>query len=174
MPGFAYPSPACNQGDGSAQAGHAPHLGGVTLTPLQSCIVLEELGWGSIDWMVSFGAGALPFTFAATIGYEWVITGQKAARVTNATVATHALAMLGARDGSGEEPGFGIAFIPLDLPGITRGKPLDKIGQRALNQGELFFDEVRIPADQRALGRWGYRCIWTPTGYKAVPMGRGQ
>ena len=30
---------------------------------------------------------------------------------------------------------------------------------------------VRIPADQRALGRYGYRCIWTPTGYKAVPMG---
>ncbi len=30
---------------------------------------------------------------------------------------------------------------------------------------------IRIPADQRALGRWGYRCIWTPYGYKAVPMG---
>ena len=30
---------------------------------------------------------------------------------------------------------------------------------------------VRIPADQRALGRWGYRCIWTPAGYKAVPTG---
>src|SRR3989304_1393400 len=27
--------------------GMPPHLGGVTLTPLQSCIVLEELGWGS-------------------------------------------------------------------------------------------------------------------------------
>ena len=30
---------------------------------------------------------------------------------------------------------------------------------------------VRIPADQRALGRYGYRCIWSPTDYKAVPMG---
>ena len=30
---------------------------------------------------------------------------------------------------------------------------------------------VRIPADQKALGRYGYRCIWTSTGYKAVPMG---
>ena len=28
-----------------------------------------------------------------------------------------------------------------------------------------------IPADQKALGRYGYRCIWSPTGYKAVPMG---
>jgi len=30
---------------------------------------------------------------------------------------------------------------------------------------------IRIPADQRALGRFGYRCIWTPSGYKAIPMG---
>ena len=30
---------------------------------------------------------------------------------------------------------------------------------------------VRIPADQKALGRYGYRCVWTPTGYRAVPMG---
>ena len=30
---------------------------------------------------------------------------------------------------------------------------------------------VRIPADQKALGRYGYRCVWSPSGYKAVPMG---
>jgi len=31
---------------------------------------------------------------------------------------------------------------------------------------------VRIPADQKALGRYGYRCVWSPTsGYRAVPMG---
>jgi acyl-CoA dehydrogenase len=37
-------------------------------------------------------------------------------------------------------------LIPLDLPGVSRGKPLDKMGQRALPQGEVFFDEVRVPA----------------------------
>ena len=37
------------------------------------------------------------------------------------------------------------AIIPLDLPGVSRGKPLDKIGQRALPQGEIYFDNVRIP-----------------------------
>jgi len=50
-------------------------------------------------------------------GDEWVINGQKAAWVSNGTIATHAL----------------------------RGKPLNKLGQRALNQGEIFFDDVRIP-----------------------------
>ena len=32
---------------------------------------------------------------------------------------------------------------------------------------------VRIPADQRALGRYGYKSIWTGKDYIAVPMGRG-
>ena len=45
----------------------------------------------------------------------------------------------------GQQPRLSIAAIALDYPGITRGKPWDKLGQRALNQGEIFFDDVRIP-----------------------------
>jgi alkylation response protein AidB-like acyl-CoA dehydrogenase len=41
--------------------------------------------------------------------------------------------------------GTGIAFMPLDLPGISRGRPLDKIGLRSYSQGEIIFEEVRIP-----------------------------
>jgi len=40
-----------------------------------------------------------------------------------------------------------VVLVPLDLPGVSRGKPLDKLGQRALNQGEIFFDGVRVPLD---------------------------
>jgi alkylation response protein AidB-like acyl-CoA dehydrogenase len=36
--------------------------------------------------------------------------------------------------------------VPFDLPGVSKGKPLNKLGQRALNQGEIFFDDVRIPS----------------------------
>jgi alkylation response protein AidB-like acyl-CoA dehydrogenase len=38
-------------------------------------------------------------------------------------------------------------LVPIDDPAVSRGKPLDKIGQRALNQGELFFDGVRVSSD---------------------------
>ena len=41
----------------------------------------------------------------------------------------------------------GIAVVPLNLPGVSRGKPLNKIGQRALNQGEIFFDNVKVPKE---------------------------
>ena len=81
---------------------------------------------------------------ARLVGDEWVISGQKSAWVSNGTIATHALAFLGVEQSRGMAGG-GVAFIPLDLPGVSRGAPLDKLGQRALNQGEIFFDDVRIP-----------------------------
>jgi alkylation response protein AidB-like acyl-CoA dehydrogenase len=52
--------------------------------------------------------------------------------------------------------GSAIAFVPLDLPGVTKGKPLDKLGQRALNQGEVFFDDVCIPAENILVVPQGY------------------
>lgn len=85
-------------------------------------------------------------TTAALDGDCWVINGQKAAWVSNGTIATHALVYL-TIDPSMGMAGGGICIIPLDLPGVKKGKPLDKIGQRALNQGEVYFDNVRIPLD---------------------------
>jgi alkylation response protein AidB-like acyl-CoA dehydrogenase len=77
-------------------------------------------------------------------GDDWIINGQKSAWVSNGTIATHALMFL-ALDRSRGQSGGGVAVIPLDLPGVTKGPPLDKLGQRALNQGEIFLDDVRIP-----------------------------
>jgi alkylation response protein AidB-like acyl-CoA dehydrogenase len=77
-------------------------------------------------------------------GDEYVINGQKSAWVSNGTIATHAACFLGLEPEKGQEGG-GVAIIPLTLPGVTKGKPLNKLGQRALNQGEIFFDNVRIP-----------------------------
>lgn len=81
---------------------------------------------------------------ARRVGDEWEINGQKSAWVSNGTIATHTLAFL-CVDPSMGMAGTGVAVVPLNLPGVSRGKPLDKLGQRALNQGEIFFDNVRIP-----------------------------
>jgi alkylation response protein AidB-like acyl-CoA dehydrogenase len=78
-------------------------------------------------------------------GDDYILAGQKSAWVSNGTIATHALTFL-SLDPSQGMAGGGVAVVPLDLPGVTRGKPLDKLGQRALNQGEIFFDDVRLPA----------------------------
>jgi alkylation response protein AidB-like acyl-CoA dehydrogenase len=85
-----------------------------------------------------------PEVVAVLKGDEYIINGQKSAWVSNGTFATHA-ALHVALDPSKGMQGTGLAVIPLDLPGISRGKPLDKIGQRALNQGEIIFQDVKIP-----------------------------
>lgn len=77
-------------------------------------------------------------------GDEWVIQGQKAAWVSNGTIATHCL-VYPTIDPSMGMAGGGICVVPLGLPGVKKGTPLDKIGQRALNQGEIYFDNVRVP-----------------------------
>ena len=85
-------------------------------------------------------------------GDEYVINGQSAAWVSYAPLAQTAMAYLPCDYGDGfyKEGEQGLhhvgILIPLDLPGVSRGKPLDKLGQRPLPQGEVFFDEVRVPA----------------------------
>lgn len=84
-------------------------------------------------------------------GDVWILNGQKSAWVSNAPLATHA--MVNAQiDAGGTLDNGGVFLMPLDLPGITRGRPLDKHGMRALPQGELFFDDVRVPARYMVLG----------------------
>jgi len=91
-------------------------------------------------------------------GKEWVIRGQKAAWVSNGTIADVAALFCTIEPEQGFQGG-GVAVVPLDLPGVSRGKPLDKLGQRALNQGEIFFDDVRIPAEYMVVGAQAYSTI---------------
>jgi alkylation response protein AidB-like acyl-CoA dehydrogenase len=92
-----------------------------------------------------------PNCVARREGDEYVIDGQKAAWVSNGNIATVA-ALFCTVDPSQGFKGGGICLVPLDLPGVSRGKPLDKVGQRALNQGEIFFDGVRVPAEYMVAG----------------------
>jgi len=87
-----------------------------------------------------------PNCVARRDGDQWVIRGQKAAWVSNGTIAT-AAALFCQVELDAAAAGMGGFLVPLDDPAVVRGKPLDKLGQRALNQGELFFDHVRVPLE---------------------------
>ncbi len=76
-------------------------------------------------------------------GDEYVINGQKAAWVSAGTVAKTILLMCQI-DADKGHAGGGIFIFSLDRPGVSKGKPLDKVGTRELNQGEVFFDNVRV------------------------------
>src|ERR1019366_6910186 len=100
----------------------------------------DELGVMRTDLKVK-GRGNL---IARRDGDSWVLNGQKSAWVSNAPIATVAVVnvQLGSNDGLDQG---GVCFVPLNHPGISHGRPLDKHAFRSMPQGEIFFDEVRIP-----------------------------
>jgi len=87
-----------------------------------------------------------PNCVARPDGDEIVINGQKAAWISNGPIADLCVLYCAWDDGETPEQ-FCTLLVPLDRPGFSRGKPLDKMGQRALPQGELFFENLRIPKD---------------------------
>ncbi|MBU2552108.1 MAG: acyl-CoA/acyl-ACP dehydrogenase [Proteobacteria bacterium] len=110
------------------------------------CWAITEPDHGG-DW--SLGGSnprCAPSVRAVLKGDEYIVNGEKSAWVSNGTIATHAVLHVALDPSRGME-GTGLAIIPLDLPGISKAKPLDKIGQRTLNQGSIIFDDARIPSD---------------------------
>lgn len=79
-------------------------------------------------------------------GDHWILNGQKSAWTSNGPIASQAVVNVNV-DPKGRLDRGGVCILPLDLPGISRGRPLDKHGLRSLPQGEIFFDEVCIPRD---------------------------
>jgi len=126
------------------------------------CWAVTEPDHGSDSLTVTerhFGDPKLkPNCIARPDGDHYVISGQKSAWVSNGTIATVATLFCTIDPAKGFRGG-GVCLVPLDLPGVSRGKPLDKLGQRALNQGEIFFDEVRVPAELMVVGADAYSMV---------------
>ncbi|OPY76816.1 MAG: Acyl-CoA dehydrogenase [Syntrophorhabdus sp. PtaU1.Bin153] len=77
-------------------------------------------------------------------GDEYVINGQKAAWVSGAPTAK-TIFLWCQIDPTKGFAGNGMFVFSLDRPGVSKGKPCEMIGTRELNQGEIYFDDVRVP-----------------------------
>jgi len=125
-----------------------PDLIGQFNTSRIGCWAITEPDHGSD--VLDFGDGATrpalakPNCVARKHGDDYVINGQKAAWVSNGTIAETAALYTAIDDGDGVI-GRGVILVELDALGVTRGKPLEKLGQRPLPQGEVFFEDVRVP-----------------------------
>jgi len=85
-------------------------------------------------------------TSARRDGDEWVINGGKR-YITNAPLAD--LFVVFARSNPEEKGGRGISSFVVDssTPGVTVGPKDKKMGQSGAWTAEVFFDDVRVPAD---------------------------
>jgi acyl-CoA dehydrogenase len=83
-------------------------------------------------------------TVAVRDGDDYLISGSKTF-ITNATVCDLVI-VVAKTDAAAGARGISLFLVDMTLPGITRGQPLRKVGLKAQDTGELFFDQVRVPA----------------------------
>ncbi|MEH3033715.1 MAG: acyl-CoA dehydrogenase family protein [Aeromicrobium erythreum] len=83
-------------------------------------------------------------TSARREGDEWVINGSKTF-ITNGINADLVLVVC-QTDPEAGAMGFSLIAVERGTPGFERGRNLDKIGLKAQDTAELFFDDVRVPA----------------------------
>jgi alkylation response protein AidB-like acyl-CoA dehydrogenase len=111
-------------------------------------------------------------------GGDIVINGQSSAWVSNGAVAQIGILSIVADYGNGFFDSDGHPYgmeviVPFDLPGVSHGKPLEKLGQRSLPQGEVFFDDVKVPVSHAVSfgdDYWrGHADTWSTAG---VAMGQ--
>lgn len=81
-------------------------------------------------------------TTAKLNGNEYVVNGQKTF-ITNGQQAD--LICVVARTGDDGAKGISLIMVEADREGFRRGRNLEKIGHKAQDTSELFFDDVRVP-----------------------------
>ncbi len=81
---------------------------------------------------------------------EWVINGSKTFITNAGTDISDGCIVLAAT--APDE--FSMFIVPKDTPGFVRGKKMQKLGWRAMDTRELFFEDCRIP-EENMLGERG-------------------
>lgn len=164
--------------------------GGIGLSSVDQCLVVEELAWGCAGIATSLMANDLglspiildasdaqkrewltPFTEEYKLcsfglsepnagsdvagmstvwerdGDTYVLNGSKQ-WITNATYAD-LFTIFARAKGTKRHEGVTAFIVPASTPGLSTGKPEDKMGQRASNTAPVILENVRVPASQR-------------------------
>ncbi|MCI0470244.1 MAG: acyl-CoA dehydrogenase family protein [Candidatus Aminicenantes bacterium] len=101
-----------------------------------ACFGLTEREAGSDNSMIT--------TKAVKDGDNYIINGSKTF-ITNAGISRLGV-IFASTDKTRGARGITAFIVPMDLPGIKVGKHENKMGHRASNTAEIFFDDVRVPA----------------------------
>jgi short/branched chain acyl-CoA dehydrogenase len=122
---------------------------------LARCATGESLwAFGLTEENAGTDAGGTETT-AETEGGQWVINGSKK-WITNGgtdiTAGVTAIAKTGLRENG--KPELTAIIVPQEAPGFTRGPGYEKLGWRASDQRQLYFEDCRVPFEN-TLGRRG-------------------
>jgi alkylation response protein AidB-like acyl-CoA dehydrogenase len=85
-------------------------------------------------------------TTARKEGDGWVLNGSKTF-ITNGINADLVIVVARTDPDAPGSKGISLLVVERDMPGFTRGRNLEKVGLKAQDTAELFFDDVRVPAE---------------------------
>jgi alkylation response protein AidB-like acyl-CoA dehydrogenase len=111
----------------------------------------EPQGGADIENMDILGGKTIRTT-ARLEGDEWVINGHKLWPTNTGGVAKLFSVPCTTKLGSNDPNDFAMIFVPADTKGVTQGGPYEKAGMAADKNGDIWFEEVRVPAWYRAHG----------------------
>lgn len=86
-------------------------------------------------------------TRASRMGDKYVINGTKTF-ITNGFI-TDLIVLACKTDQPDGSTGLSLILVEADRPGVSKGQPLEKVGQKAQDAAELFFDGVEVPVSNR-------------------------
>lgn len=101
-----------------------------------ACIGVSEPGAGSDVANIK--------SHARKDGDDYVINGQKM-WITNGTKADFMTMLVNTSDGPMHQS-KSLIIVPMESPGITVARKLDKMGMRSSDTAQLYFEDVRVPA----------------------------
>jgi alkylation response protein AidB-like acyl-CoA dehydrogenase len=85
-------------------------------------------------------------TTARKDGDGWVLNGSKTF-ITNGINSDLVIVVARTDPDAPAAKGTSLLVVERDMPGFSRGRNLEKVGLKAQDTAELFFDDVRVPAE---------------------------
>ncbi len=123
-----------------------------TTEPVFSCMAMTEPQGGSDIENMEVLKGSTIRTTAVRDGDEWVINGHKLWPTNTGGVANLMAVVCTTNPGSRNPDDIAIIFVPCDIPGVTQGPAYEKAGMAADKNGDIWFENVRVPLWYRACG----------------------
>ncbi|RJP32987.1 MAG: acyl-CoA dehydrogenase [Actinobacteria bacterium] len=117
-----------------------------------SCMAMTEPQGGSDIENVELLKGSTIQTTAVKDGDEWVINGHKLWPTNTGGVADLMAVICTTNPGSDDPGDIAVIFVPADRPGVTQGEAYEKAGMAADKNGDIWFENVRVPLWYRAHG----------------------
>ncbi|AEE66098.1 acyl-CoA dehydrogenase [Bordetella pertussis] len=130
------PALARHGSDALKRAYLAPTIAG----DLVGCIGASEASAGSDVSQIK--------TWARRDGDDYVINGSKM-WITNGVQGDWICLLCNTSQEGGPHKNKSLIIVPLDTPGVSVSRKLDKLVLRASDTAELFFDDVRVPVSNR-------------------------